>query len=359
MVIEATAACRPVRTGIARYTVRLVEGLAALAREETGDRLRLALRVSRWKERRHCYRPPGLPALWYAEPLWPPWVREDVAHGTDARVPAWRGPARLATVHDCAVLLYPDYSSDHFRRRKEVEWQRLAATADALIADSEATRQDFSRLFGVPLKRIHTVPLGVDEALRPVPPSAAVPLLAGLGLAPPYLLYLGELSRRKNVERLVQGYAASRAARELPLVLAGPDSFGSERLSELIARLGLASRVRRLGFVPDEALPALYSAAAAFVFPTEYEGFGLPLLEAMACGTPVLAGNRGAAPETTGGHAALADPAEPDSIAAGIDAALERTRAQRNEAQAYAAAFTWERCARATRAVYQAVTGKA
>jgi glycosyltransferase involved in cell wall biosynthesis len=358
IVIDASAACRPVRTGIARYTIRLVEGLAALAREETGDTLRLALRLSRWKQRALCFRPPGLPVQWFAEPLWPPWVRADLVHGTDARVPAWRGMARLATVHDAALFLFPYHASPRFRRRMERQWRRTAAVADALIADSEASRQDFARLFGYPLERIHRVPLAIDAEFGPPAPEARAAVLARHGLDGPYLLYVGELARRKNFENQVLGYAACALRSELPLVLAGPDSLGSEALSGLIVRLGLADRVRRLGYVPDADLPALYAGAAAFLFATDYEGFGMPVLEAMACGAPVVGGNRGAVPETAGGHAALVDPDTPDAIAAGIERAVAFSPAQREAARLHAGTFTWRRTVAATRAVYRLVTGK-
>ncbi len=355
--VDATAACRPVRTGIARYTIRLVQGLQALAAAGNGDELRLALRLSRWKERGLCFRPPGLPVQWVAEPLWPLFVRADVVHGTDARVPAWRGVARIATVHDAALFLFPHHASQRFRRRMERQWSRTAAVADALIADSEASRQDFARLFGYPLARIHRVALAIDPAYRPQPAQVVEPVLARYGVQRPYLLYLGELARRKNFENQVRGYAASPLQRDLQLVLAGPASLGSEVLDGLVRQLGLQGRVRRLGFVPDEDLPALYTGGAAFLFATDYEGFGMPVLEAMACGTPVVGGNRGAVPETAGGHAALADPQQPDAIAAAIAAAVAFTPAQREAARAHAAAFTWERCVRETRAVYSQVTG--
>jgi glycosyltransferase involved in cell wall biosynthesis len=357
IVIEASAACRPVRTGIARYTIRLVQGLQALAGED-GDELHMALRLSRWKQRGLCFRPPGVPVRWYLEPVWPPWVRADVVHGTDARVPAWRGMARLATVHDAALFLFPQHASARFRARMEREWRHTAAVADALIADSEATRQDFARLFGYPLERIHRVPLAIDAEFRAPPPEERAAVAARYGLDGPYLLYMGELARRKNVENQLRGYAACALRGELPLVLAGPDSRGSEALSGLIADLRLQDRVRRLGYVPDAELPALYAGAAAFLFVTDYEGFGMPVLEAMACGAPVVCANRGASPETAGGHAVLADPDDPASIAAGIERAVQLSPAQREAARAHAAGFTWRRTAEATRAVYRLVTGK-
>lgn len=350
IVVEATASCREVKAGIARYTMRFTDSLLAAA-PAMGDTVRLGFRLSRWKVRGQCHRPAGVRTVWIAEPLWPPWPRADAVLGTDARVPAWRGVARVAVVHDVAVHIFPEFSSARFRERMRREWERLARSAHRLVADSESTRRDFLERFAFPPERMDVVHLGVEPVHGPLAPEERAPVLARQGLEGPYLLYVGELSRRKNINGLLEGYARSAARRELPLVLAGPLSFGAEQALERLRALGLEDRVRLLGYVPDGDLPALYGGAAAFVFPTHYEGFGLPVLEAMRCGTPVVGGNRGSVPEIAGGHAVLTDPEQPEDIAAGIDRALTLTPAQREAARAHAAGFTWERCAAETRAV--------
>jgi len=353
IAVEATAACRPRRSGIGVYTVRLIEALLAGPSRAAGDRLRVGYRLSRWRERRLRFLPPQAPPFWIQEPLLPPLPPFDVVHGTDGRVPHWRGVARVATVHDIGPLLFEDFSSLRFRERVRSFLHRLTTHCHVIIADSEATRQDFLRLFDFPPERLAVVHLGVEGAFRPLTPDQAAPVLQHYGLNPGYLFFAGDISRRKNIRRLIEGYAASAAGRKRPLVLAGSLSFGGEELLSVIPAMGLEERVRLLGFVPDAHLPALYAGAGAFLFPTRYEGFGMPVLEAMACGVPVVAGTRGSVPEIAGGHAVLVDPDDPLAIAAGIEGALALPPEALEAARHHASAFTWQRCAERTRAVYE------
>jgi glycosyltransferase involved in cell wall biosynthesis len=353
IAVEATAACRPRRSGIGGYTVRLIEALLAGPARDGGDRFHLGYRLSRWRERRHRFLPPGAPPFWIQEPFLPLLRPFDVVHGTDGRVPHWRGVARVATVHDLGPLLFEDFSSPRFRERVRRILRRLTSLCHVIIADSQATRQDFLRLFHFPPERLAVVHLGVESAFQPLSSERAAPVLRQYGLAPGYLFYAGEISRRKNIRRLIEGYAASAAGRERPLVLAGSLSFGAGALLSIIPAAGLEDRVRLLGFVPDAHLPALYSGAGAFVFPTRYEGFGMPVLEAMACGLPVVAGLRGSVPEVAGGHAVLVDPDDPQEIAAGIGRALALPSEAREAARRHASTFTWRRCAERTRACYE------
>ncbi len=356
IAIEATAACRPRRTGIAVYTVSLIEALLHDA-PQTGDTVSLGCRLSRWKLRRFRCLPPGVASFWIQEPFWPPVLRADVIHGADARVPTPLWPAggsapRIATIHDLGTLLLEHLSTPDFVRNRRAAYRSLAVRCRRIIADSEATRREFLRLFDFPPERLDVVPLGVGPAFRPHDPEVLHAFRARLGLPERYLLYVGEISRRKNVARLLAAYAASSVRHDLPLVLAGALASGAEGELALLAAPELARRVHVQGYLPDEHLPPLYAGAAAFVFPTLYEGFGLPLLEAMASGVPVVAGNVGSAPEVAAGHAVLVDPYDPASIAAGMERALALSPQAREAARRHAAGFTWERCARETRAVY-------
>jgi glycosyltransferase involved in cell wall biosynthesis len=352
IAIEATAACRPVRTGIAVYTVRLIEALLDKVAPETGDTLRLGCRLSRFKHRRFRFQPPGVPSFWIQEPLWPIRPPADVLHGTDARVPACRGVARVATVHDLGPLLFSEFSSPAFTRKLWQAYARLAARCHRIVADSQATRQDFLDRFDFPAERLDVVHLGVSPAFRPHAPLELQALRARHRLPQNYLLYVGQISRRKNTANLLAAYAASPLRHDLPLVLAGAPTYRAAEELAALERLGIAGRVLTLGYLPEEDLPPLYGGAAAFLFPTSHEGFGLPILEAMASGVPVVAGNVGASPEVAAGHAVLVNPRDPADIAAGIERALTLPPAAREAARRHAAAFTWERCARATRAVY-------
>jgi len=358
--LELSSVCQPRPTGCARYSTRLADALAALrAAGETPHDLVLLYRLSRWRKRRWCHRPPGLPVRWHQEGLWPPRPPADLVHGTDVRVPAWRRAARVATIHDVFSLVGGDWFPPDYRERKVALYRRAARLCHRLIAVSEATKRDFLAHVDAPPERIRVVAEGVDPAFAPAGEAAVAALARRRGLPARYLLYLGSIDRRKNVGRLVAAYAASRARGTLPLVLAGGPGFGHEAIRAGAERLGLARDLVWLGYVDDAELPALYSGAAAFLFPTLYEGFGLPILEAMACGAPVLAADRGAAPETAGGHAVLADPEDEAALAAGIEAVLGRDDAAREAARAHAARFTWEACARGTLAVYEEALGAA
>jgi glycosyltransferase involved in cell wall biosynthesis len=360
IAIEATASCRTPRTGIAQYTIHLVDALAELAERESGDEIRIGYRLSRWKYRRVCHAPPRARTFWIQEPVWPVFPGVDVVHGTDARVPHWRGAARVATVHDLGVHLYPEYANEKFRAAQMEKYHRLARDCHKIIVYSDATRRDFLQLVGFPGEHIVTIPMGVEPIFRIHGEEEVQAMRASLGLEKPYLLYVGEISIRKNTHNLVKAFAETGRTKDYQLVLAGPLAFRSEPTLEAVTALGLEKDVRRLGYLAYDQLPPLYAGASAYVFATGYEGFGLPSLEAMASGVPVVGSDRGATPEVTGGHAVIVDPENPRDIAAGILRALKMTPEAREAARRHAASFTWEACARATRIVYeQAVARRA
>ncbi|HSB35649.1 MAG TPA: glycosyltransferase family 1 protein, partial [Thermoanaerobaculia bacterium] len=173
------------------------------------------------------------------------------------------------------------------------------------------------------------------------------------GLPDDYLLFVGQISGRKNTERLVEAFALSGAGDGFTLVLAGSLGRQAEKTLEAIRRRHLEKKVEILGYVADSELPALYAGAKGFLFPTIYEGFGLPILEAMACGTPVLTSNVGSAPEVSGDRAILVDPYSVGEIARGMEALLRVPACRTDDARRYAQQFTWTRCAEQTLAVYE------
>ena len=352
IAVEATGACRAARTGVGHYTINLVDALLSLA-PEAGDQVELCYRLSRWKRRQHRYLPAGIRTRWIQEPVWPLFKGVDVVHGTDARVPAWRSVARVASLHDVFSLLFKEFAEASFHKRIQEAYRRLARRCHRIITSSASTKEDFLRFVEFPPECIDVVHLGVGPAFHPRSREKIAPTLARYKLTRDYLLYVGELSSRKNIPALLTGFANSRAAASYQLVLVGGMSFeGSKALAEL-QRLRLESKVRLLGYVPEEHVPDLYSGAAAFVFPTHYEGFGLPVIEALASGVPVVAGNKGSVPEFAGEHAVMVDPTDVGAIAEGIDVALATPGAAREAARLHATTFTWERCARETRRVYE------
>lgn len=243
-----------------------------------------------------------------------------------------------------------------FTRRTQL---RITRRADAVICVSNFLRDEFLRAVDVPPERVHVVYNGVDHSrfhprYRPEARQRAARLL---GIEPPYVLALASNEPRKNLRSLIQAYAT--LPEEVPrLVLAGAGDWGQGEIYEMVEEAGIAHRVRFTGYVPEAVLPDLYAGSRCFVFPSLYEGFGLPALEAMACGAPVVASNRSAIPEVTGEAALLVDANNVAALAEGIYRVLSDKPYRdtlRARATGQAATFSWERCARETRRVYEAV----
>ncbi|MDH4121652.1 MAG: glycosyltransferase family 4 protein [Deltaproteobacteria bacterium] len=352
IALEITATATAKGVGINRYVRKLTEGLVAQA-PSLGDHISLGCRFSRFKNRQYLPHYPGVKNFWIQEPVWPPLHPWQVVHGTDARVPAWRNVARVATVHDMTIFLFEGLSTVPFREKMRAANLRLAKICHRLIAISQSTKEDFLRFIDFPPERISVTHMAVDPHFQPMPRDEVRAVLDPLGLPPRYLLFVGEISARKNIIGLVQGFAASRLAQDTPLVLAGRPGFGFAEIQPILQPHVDAGRIRMLGYVADSVLPALYGGAEAFLFPTFYEGFGIPVAEALACGTPTVGGNLGAVPEVAGGHAVLVDPHSAQDIARGIEKAVGFTPQQRAAASQFARKYTWQATAQATRQVYQ------
>src|SRR5215471_11431430 len=340
-------------TGIAHYIIAMISALADQL--EAHDHLTLFYKLSRWPQRQQWWRPAGLPIRLYHGCWWPPVKGVDIIHGLDGVIPPWSGMPRVVTLYDLLVLRSPDtqIAPVAFQRKKRQFYQTVAAHADAIITISATTKQDVIDLLGVPETQVYVTPLGLDRHFWQHMPAATQQVLQSYELDPGYLLFVGAISGRKNTARLVQAYTRSRASKERPLVLVGAMSYRGEDTLAAVEQCGLGQRVRWLGYVPDQDLPALYAGAGCFVFPTLYEGFGLPILEAMASGTPVLTSTTGAAPEVSGGLAVSVNPYDIEDIADGIDRALETPAPVIAQAREHARAFTWERCSSQTLASYR------
>lgn len=281
----------------------------------------------------------------------------DVLHCPNGMGPPWSSTPIVLTIHDLSLFRYPQC---HPRWRIVTTRRllpRLARRAAAVVAVSEFTRREILSVLQLPAEKVHTVHSAAAENFRPVTDASRLAAIRQrYGLPERFVLFVGTVEPRKNLHRLVRAFRQVRQ-RGFPhaLILAGHKGWLMEGFAAEIDRLGLSDATRRLGYVPDADLPALYSLADLFVYPSLYEGFGLPTLEAMACGTPVLSSNSPALAEVCGDAACLVDPLDEDALADAI-ALLLRDRDQRAELSrkglTRAREFSWQRAAEETMAVY-------
>ncbi len=278
-------------------------------------------------------------------------------HGTNWAAPRFRRLPTVITVHDTTFLTHPDCHTPASRLYLALAARASVRRATRIIAVSQATAVDTVRYLGADPDRVRVVHEGVDPRFRPQPEAEAHAHVADrLGLRRPYVLFLGTLEPRKDVDVLVRAF--ERLAPDHPdleLVLAGAKGWRADALLRRIEASPVRGRIRRLGHVPDEHLPALYTAAAVFAYPSRYEGFGLPPLEALACGTPVVAADAASLPEVVGAAGSLVRPGDSEALAAALDRLLQpgARAALAPHAKEQASRFTWTRAADATRAVYR------
>ena len=269
-------------------------------------------------------------------------------------------PAVL-TCYDFIPLIFPEYFTFRQRIIYRIANKLAFRSASTIISISETTKRDATRLFGIGQDRIRAIPLGVDAHFTPASGPDADKVRAIYGLPGRYVLYVGTNKPHKNLARLVEawGLAQRQAAQDHVLVVAG---YWDERYPEarlLAAKSDFPGRVVFAGPVNDDHLPALYSGASLFVFPSLYEGFGLPVLEAMACGAPVACSSTNALAEVAGNAAFLFDPLDSAAMAEGIARLLsdpERLHSLRENGLKRAELFAWEKTASETQAVYRSLT---
>jgi len=267
----------------------------------------------------------------------------------------------VLSCHD--TILEDGWQAFHpaWRLFHRLSMQRGLRRAAAVLTPSQQTARDLMRVYRVDPARLHVIPHGLNPVFRPAAPAAVQTVLARLGVRPPFVLCVSAQVERKNLVRLLAAFDRVRRARvrpDLTLALVGPPGNASLRVQQTIARFDLQADVCCLPRVTDSDLAALYSGAEAFAFPSLAEGFGLPIVEAQACGAVVVTSHDGAMAEVAGGAAILVDPTQVDALADGLQQALTDHAARaRLQAQglAHAAAFTWARTAQATLDVYQQV----
>ena len=286
----------------------------------------------------------------------------DLVHGMAYALPLLCPTQAVVTVHDLSFLRYPQAFKRGNRIYLSAATRLAVARAEAVIAVSQHTAQELQRLLGVPPWRIHVVPNGVDARFRPLARREVEAFRQRRGLPERFVLYVGTFEPRKNLETLLRTYGTlvHRDPHTRPLIIAGGRGWHYARVFALLERLALEDRVRFPGFIAHEELPLWYNAATLFVFPSLYEGFGLPVLEAMACGTPVVASNASSLPEVVGEAGLLVAPRDVEGLAEAMrrlltDAALrEELRARGRDR---ASKYSWRASAVRTAAVYDHVLG--
>jgi glycosyltransferase involved in cell wall biosynthesis len=272
------------------------------------------------------------------------------------------GPA-LTTVHDLSWLSYPEAHPIERVRFLDRHLPRSLERANLVLTDSEFIAAEIASRFALSRAKIRVVPLGVDPSYRPRTSEETASVLARYGLkADEYLLVVATLEPRKNLARLVRAYAALPGALQSqhPLVIVGARGWLNNELERAIAPLESAGKARRLGYVAERELPLVYAGAHAFAFPSLYEGFGLPVLEAMSSGVPVLTSNVSSLPEVAGDAALTVDPRDDAAMTAGLERLLKDsswrvTAAARGIARARQ--FPWSRCVDSTVDAYREVSG--
>ena len=343
IALDATYSIGEVLSGVGLYSHEILMGLAGAHPEVRFD---FCYRPHRYLRAWRAALPPNARRRVLAEPLGPGGA--DLFHGLNQRLPRIPMRRAIATFHDLFVMT-GEYSTPEFRARFTAQARDAAGRADAVIAVSEFTRSQVVSLLGVDPARVHVVHHGT----RKFPEQ---------GNAPPgrekVILNVGAIQKRKNIARLVEAFET--LGPEWQLVLAGSHGYGAEEILARIAASPARNRIRVTGYLSPEELAGWYARAAVFAFPSLDEGFGMPLLEAMAAGVPVIASNRSALPEVAGDAALLVDPEDSEALGQAlgelsVNGDLCRELARRGIARAQT--FTWEKAVRETWDVYRTLLG--
>lgn len=281
-------------------------------------------------------------------------------HATDFVLPPTHRKTRtLLTVHDLSFVRVPQTASPSLKRYLDKVVPRSLQRVDHVLADSAATKQDIINIYGTDPQKISVLLSGVDQRFSPQPDNVSAVRQRYRIPDRPYILSVGTVQPRKNYGRLIEALASLRRDdTDVDLVIAGGRGWLDDPIYDAVCTHRLESHVHFIGFAADKDLPALYTGAAAFAFPSLYEGFGLPVLESMACGTPVLTSNISSLPEVAGHAALMVDPYDTQAIAHHLnrlikDTGLRQQLIERGFAQA--ARFTWHRAAEELLRVYRSL----
>jgi glycosyltransferase involved in cell wall biosynthesis len=263
----------------------------------------------------------------------------------------------MMTIHDLNFLAYKQFTIASGRWHYAFKIKNYAQKVDAIVADSQSTKNEIIKYLKIPEEKIHVIYLGCSPAFQPLSSSETKQkIMEKYQIKRDFILYVGTLEPRKNLKGIIQAYNYSRAKDDFLLVLAGGKGWKYKHIFRLVNQLKLQDRVVFCGYMPDSDLPALYNSASVFVYPSFYEGFGLPPLEAMACGTPVIVSDTTSLPEVAGDAGIYVDPFDIEQISVSIDTVLSDVklcRTLRERGLMRAKLFSWEKTARETIKLYK------
>jgi alpha-1,3-rhamnosyl/mannosyltransferase len=324
-------------TGIGRYTYNLVSAIGSIVGTENIVLFgRLLSLKNRYRDSKFYTR---AKEQGYLGRTWPRNKNIDILHATRYVLPDWPSIKKVITIHDMTQV-----KASKGKRSAILDYySHLVKNADHIISVSKATKRDIIDILNVHSAKISVTFLGVDEFYTRPEKLKIKDTLEKYNIERPYFFNVGNFDKIKNTDKLVKAFILSKVSKDYNLVRAGINLHNDAE----------KNNIKHLGYVPDTDMPALYSGASGFLFPAVHSGFGLPILEAMACGTPVLTSNTEAAPEVAGGHAILADPYSVEDISQGFDKLLNASAEDIEKAVSYARKFTWKKCAEETIKVYK------
>jgi alpha-1,3-rhamnosyl/mannosyltransferase len=361
------------KTGVAHYTLELAAEMARLAPEHSFDLIAPAAYPP--EVLKQINQIPNLRAVsvktnlitrrWWAIGL-PAYVRRaklDLFHGTNYEVPLRNRERNVLTVHDLSVFSYPETHDRRMATRARRRLPIMLRSAARIITPTEAVKRELIERFQMNSDIVAVTPEAPRKVFQPMHKDETTEVKQRLGVADDIVLFVGTIEPRKNLITLVRAFAEllRHTEHQPQLVIAGPKGWLTAEFDRAVAEANFGDRLRLIGYVGDDDLRALYSSCKAFVSPSLYEGFGLPPLEAMACGAPVIASRIAAHIETLGAHAHLVAPTDESALAKVIATLLanpnERERLSR-AGRGHAARFSWEETAKLTLEVYEALLRK-
>lgn len=360
------------RTGVGNYTFNLIQHLSRLDQENQyvlfySHHLDVRSAIPRFENpnfQSKFFRFPNklLNLLWGTLKL-PKidWLvgRVDLYHSPNYNLNILGHGRSLMTIHDLNFLAYREFTLASGRWHYAFKIKSYAEKVDAIIADSESTKNEIIKYLKIPDEKIHVIHLACSEKFRPLPKGETETVREKYKIREDFILNVGTLEPRKNLGRLIEAYDRSRAKKDFLLVLAGGKGWKYKHIFRLVKQLKLEDRVVFCGYVPDSDLPELYNSASLFVYPSIYEGFGLPPLEAMACGIPVIVSHTTSLPEVVGDAGVYVNPFDIEQISFSIDGVLsdgKLLQTLRKQGLKRARLFSWEKTARETLRLYQQLT---